>query len=176
LTVNCARSIFFALLASLPAACATAPPQVAESLKVPAGQVLTLKTSATGVQIYECKAAKDDAARFEWTLKAPEADLFDSSGAKMGKHYGGPTWEANDGSKVVGEVRGRDSGPDAAAIPWLLLAAKSNSGTGIFARTASIQRVQTVGGVAPAKGCSASQAGQENRVPYRAAYYFYAAQ
>jgi hypothetical protein len=176
LTSNYARSIFVALLTSLLAACATAPPQVAESLWVPSSQVLTLKTTATGVQIYECRAVKDDPARFEWAFKAPEAQLFDSNGAKIGKHYGGPTWEGNDGSKVVGEVKGRDPGPDPAAIPWLLLTAKSNSGTGIFAKTASVQRLQTVGGVVSAKSCSASQAGQENRVPYQAAYYFYVAQ
>ena len=176
MTQKTARSIVFGLPVALLAGCAMTPPQVPDSLKVPAGQVLTLKTTATGVQIYECRAVKDDAARFEWAFKAPEAQLFDSSGAKIGKHYGGPAWEGNDGSKVVGEVKGRDAGPDPAAIPWLLLAAKSNSGTGIFARTTSIQRLQTVGGNAPGKSCSASQAGQENRVPYQAAYYFYAAQ
>jgi hypothetical protein len=176
LTAICARSTYFALLASLLAACATAPPPVAENLKVPAGQVLALKTNAKGVQIYECRALKEDPARFEWVFKAPEAQLFDASGANVGKHYGGPTWEANDGSKVVGEVKSLSPGPDPAAIPWLLLSAKSNSGTGIFAKTASIQRLQTAGGVVPVKSCSASQAGQENRVPYQAAYYFYAAQ
>ena len=150
-------------------------PMVPESLKAPANQVLSLEAQATGVQIYECKSSKTDPGRFEWIFKAPEADLFDSAGRKIGKHYAGPTWESNDESKVQGEVKARDDGPDANAIPWLLLNAKSPSGNGVFSQTQSIQRVRTVGGKAPAQGCSQEQAGKEARVPYKATYYFYVA-
>src|SRR5512143_2601550 len=128
------------LLAGFSAARAATMPEVPEALKVPATQVLSLETQAAGVQIYECKASKDDPTRFEWVFKAPEAELFDSTGKKIGRHYAGPTWESNDGSKVVGEVRAKDNGPDPNAIPWLLLSAKSNSGSGIFSQTQSIQR------------------------------------
>src|SRR6266851_6804364 len=172
-----ATTIAGASLAGILAGCAASNvgtnPLVPENLKVPAGQTLSLVSPATGVQIYECGATKTEPARFEWVFKAPEADLFDLSGKKIGKHYAGPTWESNDGSKVVGEVKARDDGPDANAIPWLLLSAKSTAGTGPLGRTASIQRVQTVGGKAPADGCSQAQAGKEARVPYEARYYFY---
>ena len=154
---------------------AVPPAAIPEALKVPDGQVLMLKTQASGVQIYECKAAKDDATRFEWMLKAPEATLFDYSGNPLGKHYAGPSWEALDGSKVVGEVKARDNGPDPAAIPWLLLAAKSNSDSGVFSAVRYVQRLYTVGGKAPADGCDGAHAGAEVRVAYKAAYYFYAA-
>lgn len=150
-------------------------PMVTETLKVPATQVLSFETQATGVQIYECKASKDDPMRFEWVFKAPEAELFDSTGKRIGRHYAGPTWESNDGSKVVGEVRARDNGPDSSAIPWLLLSAKSTSGNGVFSQTQSIQRVHTVGGKAPAEGCNYSQLSKEARVPYKAIYNFYIA-
>jgi hypothetical protein len=163
------------LLAMLPG-CATSTgtlPVVPDSLKAPPTQKLALETRASGVQIYECRASKDNPTRFEWVFIAPEAELFDSTGKKIGKHYAGPTWESNDGSKVVGEVKARDDGPDANAIPWLLLSAKSTAGTGQLSRTASIQRVQTVGGKAPADSCSQAQAGKEARVPYEARYYFY---
>ena len=154
----------------------TASPMVPENLRAPAGQVLSLEAQATGVQIYECDSSKTDPARFEWIFKAPEADLFDDAGRKIGKHYAGPTWESNDGSKVLGEVKARDEGPDAGAIPWLLLTAKSTSGSGVLGQTQSIQRVRTVGGKAPAQGCSSQgQTGKEARVPYKATYYFYAA-
>ena len=146
---------------------------VPQPLKVPATQVLSLETQGTGVQIYECKASKDDSMRFEWAFIAPEAELFDSAGKRVGRHYAGPTWEANDGSKVVGEVRGRYNGPDPNAIPWLLLTAKSTSGNGVFGQTQSIQRVHTVGGKAPEEGCNQTQVGKEARVPYTAEYYFY---
>jgi hypothetical protein len=153
---------------------ATAP-AVPESLKVPATQTLSVVALANGVQIYECAASKADAARFEWVFKAPEAELVDASGKGIGKHYAGPTWESIDGSKVIGEVKARDDGPDGSAIPWLLLSAKSTEGTGVFGKTQSIQRVKTVGGKAPGAGCGSPEAGKIVRIPYRAAYYFYVA-
>jgi hypothetical protein len=164
-------------LAALLAGCATPNvgtiPKVPESLKVPAAQTLLLETHATGVQTYECKVTTDDPNVYEWVFKAPEADLFDVAGTKVGKHYAGPTWEWNDGSRVVGEVKAQDDGPDVDAIPWLLLSAKSTSGAGVLGQVASIQRIQTVGGKAPAGGCAEEYAGKQVGVPYNAAYYFY---
>jgi hypothetical protein len=148
-------------------------PSVPASLNVPATQTLSVVAQASGVQIYDCSASKTDPAKFEWVFRAPEADLFDRTGKKIGKHYAGPTWESNDGSKVIGEVKGRDDGPDANAIPWLLLNAKSTSGNGVFGKTQSIQRLNTVGGKAPVGGCNQAQAGKDARIAYRAAYYFY---
>ena len=110
----------------------------------------------------------------EWVFKAPEAELFDKASRKIGKHYAGPTWESTDGSAVVGEVKARDAGPDPSAIPWLLLAAKSNSGRGVLSQVKSIQRLQTVGGKAPSAPCTRDTVGQVARVPYKAVYYFYA--
>jgi len=159
------------------AGCATiAPPGAApvpEALRVPAPQTLVTEVRASGVQVYECKAAKDDAARHEWTLRAPEANLVAPKGRVIGKHYAGPTWESEDGSRVVGTVVARDAGPDATAIPWLLLRAASTTGPGIFADVKSIQRVHTVGGRAPADGCTAADAGKVLRIAYSADYRFY---
>ncbi|MEC5398742.1 DUF3455 domain-containing protein [Uliginosibacterium sp. H1] len=123
------------------------------------------------MQIYEC-AQKADGS-YEWTFKAPEAVLESRTGASLGKHYAGPTWGAPDGSTVVGEVRARDPGPSSTAIPWLLLASKSNTGSGVFAGTRSIQRVDTVGGLAPATACAAGNLKAVAKVPYTATYYFY---
>ncbi len=170
-----ARASLAAILAGCAASNVGTNPLVPENLKVPAAQTLSLVSPATGVQIYVCSAGKADSTRFEWAFKAPEADLFDVSGKKIGKHYAGPTWESNDGSKVVGEVKARDDGPNANAIPWLLLSAKSTSGDGVFSRTQAIQRLYTVGGKAPAEGCNRAQLGKEARVPYKATYDFYVA-
>lgn len=155
------------------AGCALSGPQVPDKLKAPNLQDVSLVAYVQGVQIYECQAGKTNPARFEWVFKAPQATLADRAGKTIGKHYAGPTWESDDGSKVVGQAVASDPGPDANAIPWLLLSAKSNSGNGVFARTQTIQRVQTVAGKAPGATCEATQAGTEARVPYQAVYYFY---
>jgi len=76
---------------------------------------------------------------------------------------------------VAGEVKARDDGPDANAIPWLLLSAKTTSGTGVFGQTKSVQRLHTSGGKAPAEACDRAQSGKQARVAYRATYYFYIA-
>jgi len=103
-------------LAIFIAGCATDSPRqvslpiVPDSVKVPETEVLSFAANAQGFQIYECRAGKD--GQYEWVFNAPEADLFDGRGRKIGRHYGGPTWEANDGSKVVGEVKGREPSTD----------------------------------------------------------------
>lgn len=151
-----------------------APPAVPEKIKAPAGETLAFALTAKGVQIYECRAKKDDPSQCEWGLKAPEADLFDRDGKKVGKHYAGPTWESTaDSSKVIAELKENVPSTDSNAIAWLLLKTKSNEGKGIFGNVRSIQRLETVGGKAPATGCDPASKGKEVRVPYSATYYFY---
>jgi hypothetical protein len=166
-------------LGALSAGCAShkalPPVNVPPTLQVPGGEGLTRMLHGSGVQIYECRAGTPNPTPFGWALQAPAADLSDRSGKDFGRHYEGPTWEANDGSKVVGELVARDPGPNASAIPWLLLRAKSTTGKGIFAKVQFIQRLNTVGGLAPQGGCDAAHAGQRVRVAYSADYYFYAA-
>ena len=159
-----------ALISSIATAQPPAPPDVPPVLRAPAGESLYLEAYADGVQIYECSRKADSA--YEWSFKAPEASLADRSGRSIGKHYAGPTWESTDGSSVAGEVKAKDPGPTPSAIPWLLLAAKSNTGSGIFSAARSIQRVATTGGVAPAEACSQANLGQVARVPYTATYLF----
>ena len=103
----------------------------------------------------------------------PEAELFDAHGKRIGRHYAGPHWEATDGSKILGTVKERAEAPVPDAIPWLLLAAKSVGPEGSFSKVTSIQRVNTVGGVAPKAGCTQAQAGTAARIDYTADYYFF---
>ena len=145
---------------------------VPATLRPPASQELMLELLAKGVQVYEC-ASSSEAYRFEWKFKGPEADLSDRAGRPMGTHYGGPTWEAPDGSKIVAEVRARANATDPAAIPLLLLNVKANSGNGVFSNVRSIQRLETVGGIAPAEPCTAQEVTRVARVPYTATYYLY---
>lgn len=123
-----------------------------------------------GVQIYTCQSAGDS---YAWKLKAPDAQLLDAKGNVIGKHFAGPTWQANDGSTVVGEALNASPAPDAGNIPWLVLHAKSHEGNGVMATVQYVVRSRTEGGVAPAAGCDVGHAGGEVRVPYNAVYVFF---
>ena len=163
----------------LATACASPlTPQVPDTLKPAANETLAMIVPAKGVQIYECRARKDGTG-VEWAFVAPDADLFDTRGLAIGRHGAGPTWQASDGSRIVGSVKARADAPHSGAypgaIPWLLLTTKSTAAEGAFSATTSIQRVNTVGGVAPATGCSADATGNTARVPYTADYVFYTA-
>lgn len=167
--------LFSPLLALLALGCATSqrPLATVPAKLQPTGESLAMVVPATGVQVYECRARKDAAGQFEWAFVGPEAELFDRRGQRIGKHYGGPHWEALDGSKVIATVRERADAPAAGAIPWLLLTARSVGPVGAFSKVTSIQRVNTVGGIAPRDGCAAASTGQVARVAYTADYYFF---
>ena len=145
------------------------------ALRAPPNLLLTLQARGTGVQIYQCAVVAGDANRYAWTVKGPEATLYDRGGKKIGRHFAGPTWEGNDGSTVVGEVVTRADSPGGVSIPWLLLSAKSNSGHGLFASVKFIQRLHTVGGNVPTAECSGTRSGAERREKYSADYFFYIA-
>ena len=163
-----AGSFLAVLLAGCAAAAQASNPEasVAQKLKVGADESLAMIAAAKGVQIYECRAG-------EWAFVAPEAELFDASGKPIGRHYAGPSWEAVDGSKIVGSVTASAAAPDAVAIPWLLLGAKSVGPAGTFSQVSTVRRVHTRGGMAPVSGCFAATAGTVERSPYTADYYFF---
>lgn len=145
--------------------------QVPPLLRPPVDEQLIVQLHATGNQIYTCKS---EAAQFNWTLKAPDAELFDNKGQPAGKHSAGPSWQAKDGSRVNGKVAVTSSSPDADSIPWLLIKVVSHDGNGILSRATTIQQLNTNRGKPPADGCDADHLNQEVRVPYSADYFFYA--
>jgi hypothetical protein len=152
-----------------------AAPAVPGTIAVDEGHKPFLIGHATGVQIYSCNAV---AGGHRWGLVAPRANLYDGNGKLLATHYGGPTWEARDGSYVVGK---REAGinVDPTAIDWLKLSAASTSAGPDGARlkgTTFIQRINTVGGLAPAAAdCNADTAGTRTEVPYTADYVFFKA-
>ena len=152
------------------------PPPVPMALAVPAGNELTSRVAGVGVQIYVWTVNPTNAALARWVFKAPHALLFASCeeerGEVVGIHFAGPTWQSNDGSKVVG-TRVASVTVNSNAIPWLLLQTSSTSGNGTFTDTTYIQRLNTVGGLAPAT--PGTVAGEEALVSYIADYYFYRA-
>jgi hypothetical protein len=149
-------------------------PGVDPSIAVGPGNKVFLVGHGVGVQIYKCNGAGT------WSFVAPRADLFDDHGKLIIHHFGGPSWQANDGSTVVGKLDAPPLIKDLTAVPWLRLSIASRTagpdGGDRLLDTSFIQRINTVGGVAPpASECNASTAGKVVEVPYTADYIFYKA-
>jgi Protein of unknown function (DUF3455) len=143
------------------------------SLEPPANFAPVLYAYAQGVQRYVCKPADQPAGSFAWTLKEPQAKLFDAADHEIGTHSAGPTWQLRDGSKVIKKrVVGTFRALELDGVPWLLVEVEP-SGSGMLSQVQFVQRIDTVGGAAPAAGCDAGHAGTEHDVDYRATYIFY---
>jgi hypothetical protein len=143
---------------------------VPDTLVPPAGNVLDSVFKARGVQIYGCTDGK-------WTLTEPAATLtgitLNPVRRASALHYRGPSWQSDtDGSLVEGmsPVSAPSATPN--SIPQLLITAKTTRGTGVFGGVTFVQRLATVGGVAPASACTA---GQTTAVEYRSVYRFFKA-
>jgi hypothetical protein len=161
-----------ALLAGTVFATARASAQITP----PVGNAAFLSLFGSGAQIYDSAPDPNKAGAFLWKLTAPSADLFTdaSETTHFGTHFAGPTWQADaDGSAVVGMLSASHPSPHPDSIPELLLSAKSHSGVGIFDAVTFIQRLDTIGGLAPAAAPTGD--GQEFRSPYTATYRFYRA-
>ena len=125
--------------------------RIPDILKVPDGNVLLLKAHGRGTQKYACPVSATSNA-------VPHAILFrGGEGDLVSIHFGGPTWQALDGSSVVGDgpKAKHFTPPDPDDIDWLLLPAKSTAGNGQFSKVTFIQRLFTDGGRPPTEGCDA---------------------
>ena len=137
----------------------------------PSTQHPIITVTGKGVQIYECQLVANAP---QWVFQAPDASLYDASGAKVGVHGAGPSWRYFDGSSVKGEVVAKTASPEPTAIPWLLLKAASDDNSGIMAKVEFIRRSDTHGGIATT-GCDAKHISAVSRIPYTATYTFYSA-
>jgi hypothetical protein len=144
-------------------------PDVPPEIQVPAGNKVFLVGHAVGVQIYSCNGVA-------WGFVAPRANLYNDHGKLIITHFAGPTWQATDGSRVVGQLVPPPVTVDPTAIPWLLLSARTFAGPDgdRLVPTTYVQRINTRGGLAPpASTCTAATAGAVAEVPYTADYYFW---
>ncbi len=143
------------------------------AIAVPAGNRAALTLVGAGDLTYECRA-KADGSGHEWVFAGPNAVLYDKDRKVAGKYYGGPTWEASDGSKITGKQLAVSPGP-AGAIPLQLVQTTPATGTGAMTGVTYIQRVNTQGGVAPKDACAMGNMGAKQTVKYQADYVFYKA-
>ena len=160
-------------------ACASAPMMMKvdnaalpEPVRVPAGQKVMMSTTGVGEITYECREKKDMAGAYEWAFVGPVATLYSGDKKAVGKYYAGPTWEANDGSKVTGKQLAV-SPATPGNIPLQLVKAEPAMGAGAMTGVSYIQRLNTKGGVAPAMACDAMSKGKRQQVAYEADYVFY---
>ena len=164
---------FAAACAAASAAAAIAPPSgVTAAITAPADEEAAFALRGEGTHAFECKPLATDPDKFAWSFTSPDMTLYDA-GRPAARLAAENTWEAlGDRSSLTGAIRSRQDG-GANNLPWLLLRAQATPDAGLFAGVTSVQRVNTAGGVAPATGCDASNAGKETRVPAAADYYFY---
>ncbi len=141
-----------------------------QELAPPPGNEAALALDASGIQKYECRAGDNG---FAWAFIGPEAKLYNADDKLVGKHFAGPSWEYQDGSKVVGAVMTHLASQNPHSVDQLLLRAASHDGAGVFARVSFIPRVRTFGGAAPTEPCNSAAAGTKKDVEYSAQYVFY---
>ena len=167
------------------------PPNVPTDIAVPAGHKLILVGHAVGTQNYICAPAATSTG-LAWFFIGPQATLVDASGQQITTHFLSrnpsqnnalqATWQHSRDTSAVWAKKFRGSTDPAyvapGAIEWLLLemtgAQVGPFGGRKLATTTLIQRVHTVGGVAPpAAECTVSTVNTRKFVPYEADYYFY---
>jgi hypothetical protein len=130
------------------------------------GETVVATIHAEGAQVYECKA--DSAGKLVWQFREPIATLI-LDGKTVGRHYAGPNWELTDSSAVVGKLAGRAPGATPKDIPWLKLEVTERRGNGKLSGVTTVQRINTVGGVAEG---ACDKAGTFLNAPYSTDYVF----
>jgi hypothetical protein len=192
--IGCATALAMALTVALPQAAhadRVTPPYVPDNLRVLAPNKAFLVGHAVGSQNYVCLPS---GATFAWTLFTPEATLFNDDGKQVITHFFSPnpfengairaTWQFKDTSTFWGVVTDSADSTTApkfvkpGAVAWLKLAFGGSqdgpTGGDRLTGTTFVQRVNTVGGVAPSTGCAAAaDVGKKAFVPYTADYFFY---
>jgi Protein of unknown function (DUF3455) len=147
-------------------------PDIPDEVKVPDGNVLLLRAYGRGVQIYNCPFVEPPPA-------TPHAILLRGhrEGDLVAIHFKGPSWQATDGSIVVGDAPNAKHfvAPGSDGVDWLLLPVKSTTGNGLFSKVTFIQRLFTDGGKATLAGCNQVQNQSQELVEYSAQYLFYVA-
>jgi len=163
-------------------------PLAPTAIQVPAGYRPFLAGHAVGTQGFVCVY---NGAGYQWSPFGPQATLFNADGQQTLTHFLSPTpysllpapaWQhSRDSSVVWGQVLASSTDPAYVlpdAIPWLLLEAAvvgdGPAGGDKLLATRFIQRVNTVGGKAPATGCVGTQdIAKRALVPYEADYVLY---
>ena len=172
---------------------AQTPPPVPPGLEVEAPDTLFLLGRGVGTQNYECQPV-ESLGRVDWVLFTPQATLFDDQGGQLTTHFFSPnpnpadlnairaTWQDSVNTSAVW-AKAVAASTDAqfvarGAVAWVKLQVVGTkagpAGGNTFSGATFVQRLNTVGGLAPSTGCSIpTDIGKRQFVPYTADYFFY---
>jgi hypothetical protein len=180
-TMKLAARIF--MLVSL-ALCVHAAQDLQEAtvIKVPPGYRLAITLSGKGYQYYRFNGT-------DWVNFKAKARLYNSDKKQIGRHFylphpdalgGQPTWETIPSKGVpYSIVTGKPVAKTTiskGSIPWVLLQATSSQyDKRYFGAVRYVQRLNTMGGIAPSIKLSAPK-GRVRRTPYTADYAFHVKQ
>jgi hypothetical protein len=156
--------------APAPAPPSAAPPSLGffSRIKAPDTVQPVLKLQGRGVQVFRCEPR---GSGFSWVFRLPEAELVDAAGKQLVRHGANFSFEHADGSRLLGTVVDFDEAPDSKNLRWLLLSTRS-FGQGELTNVLYVQRVNTNGGMPPAR-CEAAQQNRLLRVDFSADFVFY---
>jgi hypothetical protein len=160
---------------ALPAlAAVTEPAGLSPALRAAPGEAPALMLNARGTQIFTCMASPTQAGAYGWVSTAPDARLYDGT-HEAARLATADHWESLDDRSSVSGIPMRMQSGGTGNMPWALIRGLPAGENGMFAGVTSIQRVNTLGGTAPAAGCDELHVGTEARVDFSADYYFYKA-
>jgi hypothetical protein len=187
----CVTALGMAFTFALPQAAdaqTVTPPVVPADIAVPAGHEAFLLGRGVGTQNYVCQPAAS-LGRVAWTLFTPQATLFNDQNEQLTTHFFSPnpveggnpvrvTWEDSADTSTVWARLIASATVNPNAIAWLLLEVVGTrvgpTGGHALTGTTFIQRVNTVGGLAPPTGCDVLRdVGRKAFIPYTADYFFY---
>jgi hypothetical protein len=155
------------------------PPAGLPSQLVPPGAVFEVGYHSRGTEVYKCTPSPGpDGGSFAlfWQPTRINALLYDDAGQVHGSETGPPdfvdvNWTSTDGSTVNGAPVALAPSPNGEAIAWMLFAASSHAGNGIFETVTYVQQVSTAGGVIDGLACATQ--GAEYDAGFSADVYFY---
>ncbi len=200
LLIACATALAVGFMVSLPQlahAQKIIPPSVppGSGIEVEAGNEPFLLGRGVGTQNYVCSPCDPTKPNcplsgVAFTLFTPQATLFNDQGEQLITHFSSPnpvengiirvTWQDSRDTSTVWAKAVKAVIVRSDSIPWVLLNVKDTgtqegpTGGDRLTKTTFLQRVNTIGGMAPSDDClSPLDLGHQAFVHYTADYFFY---
>jgi hypothetical protein len=137
-------------------------------VRAPAGVNPVLRLSGRGAQVFRCERRE---GALVWVFRQPDAELLDAAGQPVGRHGSNFSFEHSDGSRLISTITAHDEATSRGDLRWLLFTTRPY-GKGAFEGVTHVQRVNTRGGVPPAR-CETADLNKVLRVDFTSDFVFY---